>query len=112
MFRISIIVFLFFLINIKDVEASKLYAATAFETINANGKIEFSGIYSNQGIESNIFLKFIAKDKYGEIIEAAKIPINSNSTKFLGRKDKIYYNFVINSKPSDIYSKELYFISE
>jgi len=112
MFRISIIVFLFFLINVKNVEASKLYAAPAFETINSNGKIEFSGIYTNLGIESNIFLKFIAKDKYGEIIEAAKIPINSNSTKFLGRKDKIYYNFVINSKPSDIYSKELYFTSE
>lgn len=112
MFRIFIIVFLFFLINVRDVEASKLYAAPAFETINANGKIELSGIYTNPGIESDIFLKFIARDKNGEIIEAAKIPINSDSTKFVGSMDKIYYNFVINSKPSDIYSKELYFTIE
>ena len=106
MFRISIIVFLFFIINVRDVEANKLYAAPAFETINVDGKIEFSGFYTNLGIESNIFLKFIAKDKY------AKITINTNSAKVLGRSDKIYYNFVINSKPSDIHSKELYFINE
>tara|TARA_E500000331_G_scaffold352960_1_gene402665 strand:+ start:2437 stop:2775 length:339 start_codon:yes stop_codon:yes gene_type:complete len=112
MFRISIIVFLFFIINVRDVEANKLHAAPALETINVNGKIEFSGFYTNIGIESNIFLKFIAKDKYGEIIEAAKIPINSNSAKVLGRSDKIYYNFVIASNPSDIHSKELYFTSE
>ena len=112
MIRISIIVFLFFIINVRDVEANKLYAAPAFETINVNGKMEFSGFFTNIGIESNIFLKFIAKDKYGEIIEAAKIPINTNSAKVLGRSDKIYYNFVINSKPSDIHSKELYFTSE
>ena len=112
MIRISIIVFLFFIINVRDVEANKLHAAPALETINVNGKIEFSGFYTNIGIESNIFLKFIAKDKYGEIIEAAKIPINSNSAKVLGRSDKIYYNFVIVSNPSDIHSKELYFTSE
>ena len=52
MFRISIIVFLFFIINVRDVEANKLYAAPAFETINVNGKIEFSGFYTNLGIES------------------------------------------------------------
>ena len=112
MIRISLIVFLFFIINIRDVEANKLHAAPAFETINVNGKIEFSGFYTNLGIESNIFLKFIAKDKNGEIIEATKIPINTNSAKVIGRSDKIYYNFVINSKPSDIHSKELYFINE
>ena len=45
MFRISIIVFLFFIINVRDVEANKLHAAPALETINVNGKIEFSGFY-------------------------------------------------------------------
>ena len=45
MFRISIIVFLFFIINVRDVEANKLYAAPVFETINVDGKIEFSGLY-------------------------------------------------------------------
>jgi hypothetical protein len=102
----------FFLINITNVKASILNSPLVFEMINDKGEVEFSGMYTNLDAESNIYLKFVAKDEYGEIIEAIKIPIELNSTNIIGSSDKIYYNFVINSKPGDIYSRELYFTNE
>ena len=113
--RFLFILFLILLFSLSlNSFASNNHRTPLIETINSSNKLEYSGYYINKSSKkiTKLSIRFIAKNKYGEILEANTIRLINNSSMPLGPGEKLYYSFMIDSDPKNIYTKKLYFFNE
>ena len=113
--RFLFILFLILLFSLSlNSFASNNLRTPLIETINSSNKLEYSGYYINKSSKkiTKLSIRFIAKNKYGEILEANTIRLINNSSMPLEIIEKLYYSFMIDSDPKNIYINKLYFFNE
>lgn len=109
--RFIIILFLSFISFTSYLNANPTNNLVVLETLNSENKFEYSGFFINKSSVPiyDISIRYVAKSKNGEVIEAKSVSLLDKNNYPLQPGEKLNFSFVIDSSPKTIYTKKLYF---
>ena len=109
--RFIISLFLSFIFFTTYLNANSLNNLVVLETLNSQNRFEYSGFFVNKSSIPiyNISVRFVAKGKNGEVVEARSVSLLNDKSYPLNPGERLNFSFVIDSNPKEIYTKKLYF---